>query len=96
MNEPEKTTAPDAAQLTRLGEMEPGMRGTVAAFEISESNGYAAEMADRLREMGFAEKLDVEVLHESLFGRDPIAVKVGSMTIALRRREANIIRVQTI
>jgi Fe2+ transport system protein FeoA len=29
-----------------------------------------------------------ELLHEGLFGRDPIALKVDDMRVALRRREA--------
>ena len=30
----------------------------------------------------------VELLHEGLFGRDPIALKVDDMRVALRRKEA--------
>ena len=30
----------------------------------------------------------VELLHQGLFGGDPIAVRVADTTIALRRREA--------
>ena len=76
-----------------LGAMRPGMRGRIAAFDPAAIEANGAEMADRLREMGFAENLEIEVLHQSPFGRDPIAVRVGKMTIALRRREAHIIRV---
>ena len=39
-------------------------------------------------ELGFVEGAAVEVLHEGLLGRDPIAVRVDGVTIALRRREA--------
>jgi len=34
------------------------------------------------------------VLHEGLFGRDPIAVRVNEATVALRRSEAASIRVE--
>jgi ferrous iron transport protein A len=34
------------------------------------------------------EGADVEVLHQGLFGGDPIAVRVAHTTIGLRRREA--------
>ncbi|NVJ97424.1 MAG: ferrous iron transport protein A [Alphaproteobacteria bacterium] len=79
-----------------LGEMKVGTSGRVSGIDVTGIDGVSAEMADRLREMGFAENLEVEVLHQSPFGRDPIAVRVGSMTVALRRREANIIKVQLV
>jgi len=39
-------------------------------------------------ELGFVEGARVEVLHEGIVGRDPIAVRVENVTIAVRRREA--------
>ena len=38
--------------------------------------------------MGFTEGARVEILHEGAVARDPIAVRVDSVTVALRRREA--------
>jgi ferrous iron transport protein A len=38
--------------------------------------------------LGFVEGARVELLHEGLFGRDPIALKVDDMRVALRRHEA--------
>ncbi len=46
------------------------------------------ELESRLIEMGFVEGARIEVLHEGLVGRDPIAVRVENITIAVRRREA--------
>lgn len=46
------------------------------------------ELESRLIELGFNEGVRVEILHEGLLGRDPIAVRVNDITIALRRREA--------
>ncbi|NBO21088.1 MAG: ferrous iron transport protein A [Rhodobacteraceae bacterium] len=46
------------------------------------------EMERRLIELGFVEGARVRILHEGLFGRDPIAVRVNDVTVALRRREA--------
>ena len=37
---------------------------------------------------GFVEGARVEILHEGIVGRDPIAVRVDNVTIAVRRREA--------
>lgn len=43
----------------------------------------------RLRALGLEEGVAVEALHKGiLFWRDPIAVRVGRMTIALRRKAA--------
>ena len=46
------------------------------------------ELERRLLELGFVEGASVELLHQGLFGGDPIAVRVAATTIALRRREA--------
>ncbi|MET4683122.1 FeoA family protein [Brevundimonas faecalis] len=49
---------------------------------------HEVELERRLLELGFVEGARVELLHEGLFGRDPIAVKVDDMRVALRRHEA--------
>jgi len=46
------------------------------------------ELESRLIELGFVEGARVEILHEGIVGRDPIAVRVDNVTIAVRRREA--------
>jgi ferrous iron transport protein A len=75
-----------------LGSQPRGFRGVVfgiRAADATASGGLsAAEMERRLLEMGFVEGAVVEILHEGLFGRDPIAVKVDDMRVALRRRDA--------
>lgn len=56
-----------------------------------------ARLADpevrRLRELGFDEGVDVEVLHRARLGRGPVACRIGRMTVALRRRVAGAIHV---
>lgn len=49
--------------------------------------------ACRLRQFGFDEGVVVEPLHSGPFGRDPLAVRVGRMTVAIRRSHARAIRV---
>ena len=49
--------------------------------------------ARRLRELGFDEGVDIEVLHRSPFGKGPIACRIGRMTVALRRAVAASVRV---
>jgi len=46
------------------------------------------ELERRLIEMGFVEGARIKLLHEGFIGRDPIAVSLDDMRVALRRREA--------
>jgi ferrous iron transport protein A len=73
-----------------LGLAAKGYAGQVRAIRVSDtaSSLSPAEMERRLIELGFVEGAKVLILHEGLFGRDPIAVRVNGATVALRRREA--------
>ncbi len=74
-----------------LGDARVGFRGRITALDLSRAptTGLApAELERRLIELGFVEGASVELLHQGLFGGDPIAVRVAAATIALRRREA--------
>ena len=75
-----------------LGNCRPGFSGTITGFTSDHENIESAAV-EQLREMGFAEGLDIAILHQNPFGKDPIAVRVGAMTIALRRREAKLVQV---
>lgn len=44
--------------------------------------------ARRLRELGVDEGVPVEKLHKGPFGIDPIACRIGRMTVALRTAQA--------
>ena len=54
-----------------------------------------ADMAERLAEIGFLPGERVRLLARALFG-EPLAVRVGSDTFALRRTEAACVRVVAI
>ena len=73
-----------------LGQMHKGYSGHVfhIAAAAHSASLPAAEMERRLIELGFIEGAKVTILHEGLFGRDPIAVRVNGTPVALRRREA--------
>jgi ferrous iron transport protein A len=74
-----------------LGDAHVGFRGRILALDMSRAEGAGLpgpELERRLIELGFVEGASVELLHQGLFGRDPIAVRVAATTIALRRREA--------
>jgi ferrous iron transport protein A len=49
--------------------------------------------ARRLRQFGFDEGVAIEALHLGPFGRDPLAVRVGRMTVAIRRAHARAVHV---
>lgn len=73
-----------------LGLVRRGYSGVVQRLEAGGSVSALSEqeLVSRLIELGFVEGARVEVLHEGIVGRDPIAVRVENVTIALRRREA--------
>lgn len=50
--------------------------------------------ARRLRELGVDEGVAVEKLHKGPFGVDPIACRIGRMTVALRSAQASAISVE--
>ncbi len=81
----------------RLGDCARGVRGVIVGVGRGEAEeAFATELERRLLEIGFVEGATVEILHEGFLGRDPIAVRVDDMSVALRRREANsiLVRVQ--
>jgi ferrous iron transport protein A len=74
----------------RLGLAKRGYSGVIQHLDAKEveSSLPALELESRLIELGFVEGARVEVLHEGIIGRDPIAVRLENVTIAVRRREA--------
>ena len=69
----------------------PGFRGTILAVNAEGVPGTlpAEELERRLLEMGLVEGATVEIRHQGLIRRDPIAVRINDRaTFALRRQEA--------
>jgi len=55
----------------------------------------APDEATRLRALGIDAGAEVEIEHRGVFaGRDPIAISVGRMTVALRRVHARAMSVE--
>ena len=55
----------------------------------------ASDEAKRLRALGVDEGAELAVIHRGVFGtRDPLALRLGNMTIALRRSHALAIEVE--
>jgi ferrous iron transport protein A len=73
----------------KLSSARKGDRGVIVRVgDHAAADEHALELERRLLELGFVEGAGIEVLHEGLFGRDPIAMKVDDMRVALRRHEA--------
>lgn len=74
----------------RLGLAKRGYSGVIQHLDAADVNSSLSgiELESRLIELGFVEGARVEVLHEGIIGRDPIAVRVENVTVAVRRREA--------
>ena len=83
-------TTQDSFRDTRLGHADRGFVGRIVRLDalVTGSSRSPQELEQRLVEMGFVEGARVEILHEGTIRRDPIAVRVDSITIALRRSEA--------
>lgn len=78
----------------RLGRCPKGWHGQVSALTPIGGISIAwSELERRLLEMGFVEGAHVEILHDGPIARDPIAVRVDDITVAVRRRDADAILV---
>jgi ferrous iron transport protein A len=73
-----------------LDQLDLGTKALVASIDW---DALDLGEACRLRHFGFDEGVAVEALHLGPFGRDPIAIRVGRMTVAIRRRHAGAVRV---
>ena len=82
--------APFQPDTTSLDLLKIGTKARVAAIDWA---ALEESEACRLRHFGFDEGVTVEPLHLGPFGRDPMAIRVGRMTVAIRRRHAGAIRV---
>lgn len=69
--------------------------GRYARITAVDWSALVAEEAQRLRSLGIEEGARVAVAYRGIFGgKDPIAVIVGRMTVALRRVHAAAMQVE--
>lgn len=78
-----------------LDQMNVGESGFVGVIEqLTDAASQAdPQLGRRLMEIGFIPGEQIEVLHKGFFGGEPIAVRIGHSTFALRRFEAALISV---
>jgi ferrous iron transport protein A len=94
-------SSPDLS-LTRtpiaLNDLQQGEVVRVASLALDSSASLSTEERDlmlaRLRDLGFVAGARCEVLARMWFGGDPVVVRIGGSTFALRRAEAAAVRVQ--
>jgi ferrous iron transport protein A len=69
--------------------------GTPARIVSADWDALVPEEAQRLRALGIEEGAEVRLAYRGVFlGRDPIAVEIGRMTVALRRVHARAMQVE--
>ncbi len=79
-----------------LASLRKGARGVVVDVrDDAQSLGDEAQstVSRRLLELGFVPGEPIEVIEEVWPGGDPMAVRLGNTTFALRRREAGVVLV---
>ncbi len=94
---PPVAPAPTEGAVVPLSDFGKGDRGVIIGIAEEARIGSAlgeGELERRLLELGFVEGAHIELLHEGMIGRDPIAVRLDDMRVALRRREAASIMVR--
>jgi ferrous iron transport protein A len=82
--------APFHSDVIGLDRLPVGTRARIASVDWA---GLEDGEANRLRQFGFDEGVTVELLHLGPFGRDPLAIRVGRMTVAIRRKHAGAVGV---
>lgn len=79
----------DALAPLALDRLAKGVVGRITGF--SDDNG---KLVAKLREIGFAEGDEVELLGKGWLGGAPLSIRLNRTVIALRVREAALVRVE--
>lgn len=83
-----------APTLITLDALANGISATVVHVAPTDTEAGGADLVRRLMELGFVPGERIRMLRRAMPGGDPMAVKVGESTFALRRFEAALISVQ--
>ena len=79
----------DALAPFALDRLAKGTVGRIIGFSASEG-----ALVAKLREIGFAEGDEVELLNKGWLGGAPLSIRLNRTVIALRVREAALVRVE--
>jgi ferrous iron transport protein A len=91
-----KPPAESSESSIALAELRRGEAGVVDGLAVPGIGADASErdsMLARLRDLGFVAGARCEVIARMWFGGDPMVVRIGGSTFALRRREAAAVQV---
>ena len=83
-----------AAPLITLDALTVGDSATVVHIAPGDAADDGATLARRLMELGFVPGEKIRMLKRGMPGGEPLAIKVGNSTFALRRFEAALISIQ--
>ncbi|AXA92942.1 FeoA family protein [Massilia sp. YMA4] len=84
-----------APSLINLDALAAGKSGTVVHVSPAGGEGSdSTDLARRLMELGFVPGERIRMLKRGMPGGEPLAIKVGNATFALRRYEAALVAVQ--
>jgi ferrous iron transport protein A len=83
-----------AAPLITLDTLAVGASATVMHVAQGDPSDDGAGLARRLMELGFVPGETIRMLKRGMPGGEPLAIKVGNSTFALRRFEAALVSVQ--
>ena len=75
----------------KLGELVPGDRVEIVGFCIEDD---LQDFLHRLFEVGFLVGEKLQVMSDAPVSHDPMSIKVKDATYAMRRQDANLIRVR--
>lgn len=92
---PVTTPAQRQGDVLCLSHLRKGDSASVLGTLDGEGEHHAATRR-RLVELGFIEGETIRIVAESFPSRDPIAVRIGNTTFALRRHEAALVRVAAV
>jgi ferrous iron transport protein A len=80
---------------TTLDTLAAGQSATVLHLAPSDFHGsVGGDVSRRLMELGFVPGEKIRMLRRAMPGGDPLAIKVGESTFALRRFEAALITIK--
>jgi ferrous iron transport protein A len=83
-----------AAPVLTLDSLKVGDYATVTHIAQGDITNDGADLSRRLMELGFVPGEKVRLLKRGMPGGEPLAVKVGNATFALRRFEAALVSIQ--
>ena len=85
-------------RLCNLTDLKVGARARIVQVGVNAQGADVESRALELRllEMGFEEGGEIELAHIGSVGRDPLAFKVHGTLVALRRRQASTIIVESL